>query len=154
MALSDSAWMIFFLVLPEFAMYGSISCGWTTYSDSPQWKWEWLARLAPVDAFLVIAIPVLLILLIILIARRGAGHPRAHQWSAFAAITLFVVDYLVMRASICVNPIPLGANCTADPATFSTLTWEQVTWAFAPAIFVVIGAAMGLRPMTASRRRP
>ncbi len=154
LAVREFVLMLLILFVPSLMATEIVSCGWTGYDASPEWKWELSARLWQIDAFVTPAIPVAMVLCIWLIARRGADRPRVHKWTAFAGVSLICLDYGLTRAQALLNPMPEEASCSVDPATFNAFPLEYVGWMFAPAVFVMIGAWTGMRPPMRSARRP
>ncbi|GAA3018941.1 hypothetical protein [Streptosporangium longisporum] len=154
LAFTLSAWNLAIAFFPTAGLIETISCSWVGTKPSPESRWEWMARLAPVESHLTFAMPVALGLCIWLIAARGAGRPRVHQWTAFTAVVLVVVDHGLEHAMTFLDPLPEDASCSVDPATLNAVGWEQTAWTLAPAVLVLIGAATGVRGPARPRPRP
>ncbi|MFC0862239.1 hypothetical protein ACFHYQ_08010 [Sphaerimonospora cavernae] len=143
------------LLVPSVLASETVTCGWTSYVAEPAWKEELSARLWQIDVFVSPAVPVTMVLCIWVIARRGAGHPHVHKWTAFAGVSLVCLDYALKRALALLNQMPEEATCSVDPATFNAFPLEYVGWTFASVVFIMLGAWAGMRsPNRPGRRRP
>ncbi|MEU6427073.1 hypothetical protein ABZ860_14360 [Microbispora sp. NPDC046973] len=154
----DVAWMLLLMFVPSLWLsldVETIGCSWMGGGPLPEWRKVWSERLALADGALLYLLPLTLGLGIRLIAVRGAGRPRVHLWTAFAAVTLVAAQYALRQAELLLDPMPDHADCSVDPAVLNSLDWTEVAWIFAPAVPVLIGAAIGIRtPGPRPRRRP